>query len=296
MASARSRYRFETKSERAVLAVNSLLVVLFAALCFFPFLHVLAVSFATTREAVMRPFLLFPTTFTLDNYAHVLGNPAVYRALMNSVIITAGGVVTGLILLSVTAHPLSSPNLRGRSTLMFLVVFTTLFKAGIIPDFLVMNSLGLLNSYFSVILPLAMNAFLLLITVNFFKSVPYSLRESAYIDGASEIQVLTRIILPVSKPILAALTLFLAVNYWNNFIRPLLYLRDSDMWPIQIMLRQIIIQAEGLAAELEPDEVPPPPKTVNMTVIMVATLPIVLVYPFLQKHFVKGIMLGSVKG
>lgn len=291
-----SGVRYEGKGERVLIGVTTFFLILFAALCFFPFVHVLAVSFATPAEAITRRFLLLPTTFTLENYQQVLGHPVVLRGLMNSMLITAGGVCTGLILLTVTAHPLSSPDLRWRSTLMFLVVFTTLFRAGIIPDFLVIRSLGLINSYFAVILPLSMNAFLLIITVNFFKSVPYSLRESAYIDGASEIQVLTRIMIPMSKPILAALTLFLAVQYWNNFMRPLLYLRDHEMWPIQIMLRQIVVRAQGLALDLEADQVPPPAKSVNMTVIMVATIPVVLVYPFLQKYFVKGIMIGSVKG
>ncbi len=287
----------DTPGEKVFGWINIAFLILLSLVAFIPFLHVLAVSFATHEEAISTRFLLFPTTFTLENYSIVFGNPQVGRGLMMSVVITVGGIVTSLFFTALTAYPLSLKELRGRTLIMFLVVFTLLFRAGIVPNYLLILNFGLLDSLVAVILPAAMVPFFLILTINFFRAVPNELRESARMDGANEARVLVSVILPLSKPILATLTLFFAVNYWNEFLRPLLYLSDSSRWPIQVMLRQIVIMSQGLSLDqLDPEQIPPPLKSINMTVIVVATIPILLVYPFLQKHFAKGIMLGSIKG
>jgi putative aldouronate transport system permease protein len=287
----------DTPGERVFGWFNVLLMLFLSAVAAIPFLHVIAVSFATHEEAISSRFLLFPTTFTLENFEVVFGNPQVAQGLMMSVIITVGGIVASLFFTALTAYPLSLKELRGRTLIMFLVVFTLLFRAGLVPNYLLILNLGLLDSLIAVILPAAMVPFFLILTINFFRAVPDELRESARMDGANEARVLLSVILPLSKPILATLTLFFAVNYWNEFLRPLLYLSNSNRWPIQVMLRQIVIMSQGLSLDqLDPEQIPPPLKSINMTVIVVATIPILLVYPFLQKHFAKGIMLGSIKG
>jgi putative aldouronate transport system permease protein len=292
-----TRVHIDTRLERLFGAANYVLLSVLSTVCFIPFVHVIAVSLATPTEAVMSTFLLIPRTYTLSNYMMVLGNPLFARSLFMSFFITSSGVLLSLVLVSLTGYPLSISGLRGRRSIMLLVLFTMLFNAGILPNYLLIRSLGLLNNLLSVIVPSALNAFYLIIAVNFFKAIPSELRESAHLDGAHEVRILVSIMLPLSKPILATLTLFYAVNYWNMFLPPLLYLTNSRLWPVQVILRQIVVMAQGLFIELEdPSERPPPAITVNMTVIALACIPIMALYPFVQKHFAKGIMLGSVKG
>jgi putative aldouronate transport system permease protein len=182
---------------------------------------------------------------------------------------------------------------------MNLVIFSMLFSGGMIPGYLVVKELGLLNSYAAVILPGAISAFNLIVIKNFFQNLPPGLEEAARIDGCSDVGVLWRIVLPLSKPIIATFGLFYAVGHWNNFFSAMLYLNDSKMWPLQVMLREIVMLSQvavGDMSAFDPEFVEPPDQAVKMAVIVVGTVPILLVYPFLQKHFAKGVLLGSIKG
>lgn len=187
----------------------------------------------------------------------------------------------------------------GRNFFMNLIIFSMLFSGGMIPGYLVVKGLGLLNSYAAVILPGAISAFNLIIIKNFFQNLPAGLEEAARIDGCSDFGVFWRIVLPLSKPIIATFGLFYAVGHWNNFFSALLYLNDNKKWPLQVMLREIVILSQFAAGDMsamDPEFVEPPDQAVKMAVIVVGTVPILCVYPFLQKHFAKGVLLGSIKG
>lgn len=194
------------------------------------------------------------------------------------------------------AYGLTRRDLDGRKTVNMMIVFTMLFNGGMIPAFLVVKSLGLIDSYMALILPGAISAFNLIILRSFFAGLPDGLEESAKIDGCGDFGILFKIVLPLSLPSLATISLFYAVNYWNSYFSAIMYINDSDKWPIQVLLRQIVIAASGMAADTGSDFIKPPEQTIKMAVIVVSTLPILLVYPFLQKYFAKGALVGSVKG
>jgi putative aldouronate transport system permease protein len=193
------------------------------------------------------------------------------------------------------AYPLSKIDLPGRRTILSLVIFTMVFSAGMIPTFLIVKELGLLNSYWSLVLPMAINPFSLIIIKNFFEQLPHELEESAKIDGANELQILRLVVVPLSKPVLATFALFYAVGIWNDFMSPLLYLSDQSKWTLQMVLRQVTASATLTAEDLGTD-VPPPAQGIKFAVVIIATIPVLLAYPFLQKHFAKGMLIGSVKG
>lgn len=274
-------------------------LLLFAVATFLPFLHVMAASFTSAAEYAQKKFILFPTEWSLDAYRVIFSTNTLPRSLLNSVIVTAGGTAIAMLVSSMMAYGLSRKNLPGRRAIMFMVVFTLMFNGGIIPTFLVVREFGLIDTYASMMLPLAVNSFNLIILKNFFQSLPDGLEESARIDGANELGILFRIVIPLSMPAMATISLFYGVAFWNLFQQAVFYVNDTTKWPIQVLLRQIVILASGLdtdAAALDDGFVRPPEQTIKMAVIVFATVPILLVYPFLQRYFAKGVLLGSVKG
>ncbi|NHI17343.1 carbohydrate ABC transporter permease [Microbacterium excoecariae] len=292
---ARERYRFNTRAGRAFDVVNVVLLTAVGVIALVPFLYVLAGSFATEAEIATRPFFIWPETWSLRAYESILSSPAFLRALVTTILVTAVGTTVQLLLTASMAYPLSKQNLPGRRLILSLIVFTMVFSGGMIPTFLVVKDLGLLNSYWALILPLAINPFSLIIIKNFFQQLPNELEESAMIDGANEMRTLWSVILPLSKPVLATFALFYAVGIWNDFMSPLLYLTDNSMWTLQMFLRQVTSATDLSVLENNPGELPPA-EGIKFAVIIVATIPILLFYPFLQKHFAKGMLIGSVKG
>ncbi len=277
--------------------VNYGLLTLIALTTVLPFIHIIAGSFTTNAELAAKKFVLIPTIWSLDAYRFIFSTNIIFRAMFVSICVTLLGTLFSMLLTSLMAYGLSRRDLDGRSGIMFLVVFTMLFNGGMIPTFLVVKELGLIDRYEALVLPIAINAFNMIILRNFFQNIPEGLEESAKIDGCSDFGILFRIVLPLSKPAIATISLFYAVTYWNTYMNAILYLDDSAKWPIQVWLRQVVVLASGLDYGLELDgTVPPPDQAVKMAVIVVATLPILLVYPFLQKHFAKGALLGSIKG
>lgn len=284
---------------RAGMALIYAALAVIALLCVIPFIHVIAASLSTPEYLASAGFILWPVKFSLDTYRYIFSTATVFQALGNTVFITVCGTAVNMVMTVLMAYPLAHNYLPGKKVINFLVVFTMMFSGGMIPNYIIVRGLNLINSYWSVILPGAINAFNLIVLRNFFAQIPPSLEESARMDGCSEFRILIQIILPLSLASLATITLFYAVAHWNQFQQPLLYLNDSEKWPIQILLRQMVILASGAglgdSGAMEESYVVPQ-QSVRMAVIVVSTVPILIVYPFLQKYFTKGVMVGSVKG
>lgn len=278
-------------------AVNVVALVSLAVVAILPFIYVAAGSFASEPELTERSFFLWPREFVTHSYDYIFATSTFLRSLIVTVVVTAVGMVIQVLLTFTMAYPLSRRHLPGRGFFIGLVVFTLVFTGGLIPTYLIVRELGLLDSYWSLILPLAINPFYLIIVKNFFQELPDELQEAAQIDGCSELGVFWRIVLPLSKPILATMGLFYAVAIWNDFMSPLLYISDSSKWTLQMFVRQVTVSSDmaNTVGQLDPNYLPPE-QGLRFTVIVIATLPILLLYPFLQKHFAKGILIGSVKG
>ncbi|HZM80473.1 MAG TPA: carbohydrate ABC transporter permease [Candidatus Limnocylindrales bacterium] len=286
-----------TPAGRVFDAVNILVLVALAVVMILPFIYVMAGSFARESELTERAFFLWPREFVTHSYDYIFATNTFLRSLVITVLVTAVGMGIQVLLTFTMAYPLSRRYLPGRSLFLGLVVFTLVFTGGLIPTYLIVRELGLLDSYWSLILPLAINPFFLIIVKNFFQELPDELQEAAQIDGCSELGVFWRIVLPLSKPILATMGLFYAVAIWNDFQSPLLYIDDASKWTLQMFVRQVTVSSDmaNTVGQLDPNY-EPPEQGLKFTVIVIATLPILLLYPFLQKHFVKGILIGSVKG
>lgn len=263
---------------------------------FLPFLHVVMSSFATAEEIARKPFILIPEHFSLNAYRYILSTSAIFRALGVSIGITVVGTVISMFVTSLMAYGLTRRDLDGRKTINFLVVFTMLFSGGLIPSFLVVLNLGMIDTYWSLMIPTAVSAFNLVIMRSFFANLPEGIEESARIDGCSDFGTFFKIVLPLSTAVMATISLFYAVQYWNSYQNAILYVNDANKWPLQVLLRQVVLVASGFSADTTHDFVQPPEQTVKMAVIVVATVPILLVYPFMQKYFAKGALVGSVKG
>jgi putative aldouronate transport system permease protein len=285
-------------SSRIVDGLIYFILILVSLITLLPFVHVVAGSFTTTAEIARKGFVLIPTVWDFTAYRYIFSTDMIIRGLVNSIGVTAVGTFFSMFVTGLMAYGVSRRDLDGRSYIMFFVVFTMLFSGGLIPTFIVVKELGLIDSYLSLIIPFAVNAFNMIILKNFFQNLPEGLEESAKIDGCNDFGILFRIVLPLSMPAIATISLFYAVTYWNTYLPAILYLNDTDKWPVQIILRQIVIVSSGLSFDSEgfEDAAPPPSQAVKMAAIVVATLPILMVYPFLQKHFAKGALLGSIKG
>ncbi|MBD2861673.1 carbohydrate ABC transporter permease [Paenibacillus oceani] len=291
--------KHKSRSDRLFDSLNHVLLALLALSMLFPFLYIFSVSFTTFDEFLKSEILLWPKVWVTDAYQYIFQSKPFIRAMGMTVYLTVVGTIVNLLFTASMAYALSR-KIYGQRLMMFMVLFTMLFSAGMIPTFLMVKATGLLNSIWALILPAAIAPFNLIVVRQFFLNIPNELYEAAVVDGANEFRIFWQIILPLSKPVLAAFGLFYAVGHWNTYFGGILYLNDPKQWPIQVILRQIVIQSDaknalGAAEQLMLDN-PPPPETIQMAAILVATLPILLVYPFLQKHFAKGVMLGSVKG
>jgi len=286
-----------TLGSRVFGVFNYTILAAIALISFLPFVHVLAGSFTTSAELAASKFILIPKVWSLEAYKFIFSTKAIFKAMTVSVLVTLIGTFFSLLISSMMAYGLSRRDLDGRKVIMFGVVFTLLFNGGLIPTFLVVKELHLIDTYAALILPIAISGFNMIILKNFFQNIPEGLEESAKIDGCTDVGIFFRIVLPLSMPVLATIALFYAVTYWNTYFNAIFYLNKSEMWPIQVLLRQIVVLASGIEYNSSLDSlVPPPEQSMKMAVIVVATLPILLVYPFLQKHFAKGALLGSIKG
>jgi len=291
--------RNDSPASRVFDVFNVLFLISFAALTVVPFIYIVGTSFATQAEIAARPFFLVPRTFQLEAYKYIMSSRTLPLALWVSVWTTVLGTVVSMILTLTFAYPLAKKYLIGRNPMLILITFTMVFSGGMIPSYLNVRNLGLLNSYWSMILPGAIGTWNLIVVKNFFQALPLELEESAKIDGASDLTVFLRIVLPLSAAVIATFSLFYAVGYWSAFRPALFYIPSKpDRWPLQLILRNIVMLSAGRIddANFDPGLVLPPTESVRNAVIVFATIPILLVYPFLQKHFTKGVMIGAIKG
>lgn len=274
-----------------------ILLTLIAVIMVIPFIYVIAASFATEAEIQTRPIFFIPDSPTLDAYARIFDmndmGTRVFHSLLISVCVTAIGTFINLFFTTTMAYGLSRSNLIGKKPLLNMVLFTMVFGGGMIPLFLVVKGLGMYDTYAALILPGAISAYNMIIVRNFFMELPRELEEAASIDGCSDIGIFIKIALPLSLPCLATFGLFYAVGHWNNYFSALLYLEDSTKFPFQLVLRNIVMQTAE--TQTDPNALIPE-DTLKMAVIVIGTVPILIVYPFLQKHFAAGVMVGAVKG
>ncbi|WP_108994817.1 carbohydrate ABC transporter permease [Paenibacillus agaridevorans] len=274
---------------------------IFLALCayatLFPFINIIATSFSSSRAINAGEVFMWPIEFNLDAYNNLIRDGQLIVAMKNTVIITLVGTALNMLFTIMAAYPLSKARLKGRNVMLMAILFTMLFSGGLIPNFLLVNTLGLVNSYWALWLPALISAYNMFVMKSFLEGLPEELEESAAIDGASEFTILWRIILPLSKPVIAALTLFYAVGWWNSYMNVLIYIRSTDKLSLMVKLYQMIdlvstelLRGEGvLQAVITPE-------SIRAAAVVFAIVPILCVYPFLQKHFIKGVLLGSIKG
>ena len=283
------------KPPAIIQALKVLVIVAITVLMLYPFLNVIAVSLADSAEVDFGGLL--PRQFSVEAYASILRGGIVTRALLVSIAVTVIGTACSMVATSMMAYGLTrTADLPGMRVILYLALFTMLFGAGMIPNFLLIKSLGLLDSYAAMILPGLISAFNLVVLRNFYLQLPRELIEAARIDGCNDRQIFTSIVLPLSKAVSAVIALFYAVGYWNTFFTALLYINDATKWPIQLVLNLYVVQGSPMPQIEDPNHTPPQPESVQMAVVVLAVLPILLVYPFLQKYFTKGVLTGAIKG
>ncbi|NHN29541.1 carbohydrate ABC transporter permease [Paenibacillus agricola] len=279
--------------------VNYSLLALISIVCIFPFIYVFSVSFTDPEIYVPLKFYFFPDQWSLAAYKYLLSTNSFLNSLKNTVFITLIGTLLNILVSFTLAYTLTKKLMPGRNIMLSAVIFTLVFNAGIVPGYILIKELGLINSLWSLIWPSLTNAWSLIVIKSFFESLPSELEDSAKIDGCSDIGVFLRIVIPLSMPAIAAFTLFFAVSYWNTYFNALIYLSDSKKWTLQVLIKTLVIDSDSNGVGQSGaggDSRAVPQETIRMASIMLAMAPILLVYPFLQKHFAKGVMLGSVKG
>ncbi|WP_299094559.1 carbohydrate ABC transporter permease [uncultured Metabacillus sp.] len=280
--------------DRIFNAVIYLILGIVGLVCVFPLLYVLAVSVTPYGEVLKNGgYIIIPKSFTLEAYHQLFSGNEIVKAFGITVFITVVGTLVNMFLTTFMAYPLSRKNLPGRNFFLFLVVFTLLFSGGIIPTYLVVRDTGLVDTVWAMIIPNAVGAFNLLIMKSFFENIPNELFDSARIDGAKEFRILFQIVMPLSLPVLLTVGLFYAVGHWNEFFQAVMYITDTELYPLQVVIRNILMQSTNPEQMLEEYV---PTTTLQMAAVIVASLPIIVVYPFIQKHFTKGVMIGSIKG
>jgi putative aldouronate transport system permease protein len=273
-----------------------LLLALFGMVTLFPFLHVLAQSLSSQTAVVSNQVTIFPVDFQIEAYKLLLRDQAFYQSFGISIVRVVAGVAINMAVTSLMAYPLSRKDLKGRSLIMNMVIFTMLFQGGLIPSFLLLKELHMLDTLWALLLPSAVSAFNLILLKNFFQSIPVSLEESAKMDGAGHDTILWRIYMPLSMPAVATLTLFYAVMHWNTYFDAVMYISNPELNPLQVYLRNmIVLNDSNIELTNNTGLFLVSPETLKAATIMASVIPMILIYPFIQKYFAKGVMLGSLK-
>lgn len=277
--------------------VVAFLLILVLLVVLVPLWYVIVVSLTPLSTNQLEGYNLFlpPNQWTLEAYIQLLGQDAFLRALLNSCIITGFGVATNMLLTTLTAYALTFKDLPGRKIFLSLILFTFLFNAEIIPTYLVVENLNLLNTYPAVILPGAISVYNLFVMKTFFQNLPVGLRESAIMDGANELQVLWYIVLPLSRPILLTIAMFYAVGHWNEYFLPVLYLSDQNLMPLPVLLRNILSAASMNDYVGQNALSTTPQDALKMAAVILTMLPMLVIYPWIQRYFTKGVLIGGIK-
>lgn len=288
----------ESLGTRIYVAISYIIVTVFGLLCIYPFLHVLAVSFSSKAAVSAGLVNIIPVDFSLDAYDFVTKGGEFMTSFWISIKRTVLGVVLSMVMIVLAGYPLSrtKKQFSCRNIYMWFFVFTMLFGGGLIPTYIVISKLKLIDTIWALVIPGCVPVYYLILFQNYVKSLPDELSEAAYIDGATEMDVLLRIILPLSKPMLATLILFVAVNHWNAWFDGMIYMNRAKNYPLQTYLQTIVVEVNLKAVSSLGDVTNISPQNSKCAQIILAMLPIIVVYPFLQKYFTKGIVMGSVKG
>lgn len=282
--------------------ISYIFVTIFTVTCLLPFILMISSSFTSEKSVVTQGFNLWPREFSTIAYKVIFENPnKIIGGYVVTILLTAVGTSIGLFLISMAGYALQRQDFIWRNKITFFIYFTTLFSGGLVPYYLLMTKyLGLKDSYLSILLPGLMSPWLIILMRNFMKSIPHSITESAKIDGANDFQIYTRLILPLVKPALATIGLFLALQYWNEWYNAMLFLSPNiEHRPLQLYLYNVVTQAESIKNSAANSNIPPqsmPNETIKMAVGVIATGPVIIFYPFVQKYFIKGITIGAVKG
>ena len=287
------------KPEIAFSIFNYIFFTLLCIVMVYPFWHVIMMSLSSVEATAKGGVFLWPKGFNLETYAKVFNDPSIWSGYFTTILVTLSGTFFGTLFTATTAYPLSKKYLPFSKAMLLLVLFTMLFSGGMIPGYLLMKNLGLIDNRLSLILPGLVSAYNVIIMKSFFQSLPESLEESAKIDGATEVTVFWKIILPLSKATIATIALFTAVGYWNDYFSTVLYINTKERWALQAVLRYMLtntnqaMQSAGVSVAAATNVTA---ATIKSASVVVATVPILCVYPFVQKYFVKGVMIGGVKG
>lgn len=298
----RSNKIHEGRSSTAFNIFNTALMCFMMLLVLYPIYYMIIVSVSNSTAVMTGRVRFLPVGFHLDVYKQFLTDSYFLTTYRNTAIITVLGTTINIFMSTLCAYPLSRKDFYGGGVITGFVTFTMFFSGGMIPTYLLVNKLRLLNTYWSVVFPGAINVFNMIIMRTSFQGLPVELNESAYIDGANDLQILWKIVLPLSKPILATMVLFYAVAHWNGYVHAMLYFTDKNMYPIQLYVRSLVLsgmtEMTSLSMELTTgaDAFNVAQRSIQYGVIIAATLPILLIYPFISKYFEKGVMIGSLKG
>ncbi|MEC0244839.1 carbohydrate ABC transporter permease [Paenibacillus chitinolyticus] len=290
----------ESLGERMFYIANIVFFILLGLATLFPFLNLIAKSFSSEAAVISGSVTIFPVDFQTGTYRFVLASKQFLNSFKVTVLLAIAGTVLSLFMTVLAAYPLSKPSMKFRKPILLLYIFTMLFNGGLIPTYLLVQKLGMVNTFWALFVPGLISVFYMLIVKNFFESLPESLEESAKLDGASNMRVLWSVMLPLAKPVLATVGLFYAVLLWNSYFTAMIYITDPELKPLQLYLKELIASTNDVlnltgAIDVSQD-MNKTPEAVQAASIVTATIPILLVYPFLQKYFVKGVMVGSVKG
>ena len=287
-----------TKGEKVFEVFNVLIMLFMIIICTYPFLYIAFASFSEpTKLMSFNGMLWKPLGFSLDAYKEVMKNKMVGITYLNTLLYVSTGTLLSVVLTSMGAFILSRDDFKIKKFINIVVVITMFFSGGLIPFYLTLKGLGFVNSRLIMILPTAIGTWNLMVMRTSFEGIPKSLEEAAYMDGASDLDIFIKVILPLSKSIIAVMVLFYGVGIWNSWFNASLFLKDRNLYPLQLYLREILIYSntDSMMGGVETDRVAIG-ETIKYTTIMVTTLPILMIYPFLQKYFVKGVMVGAVKG
>ena len=278
---------------------NTIFLIIVCIVTIYPILNIAAISTSADTAVLRGEVTVFPIGANLNSYRTIFNQNSLIRAYMNTIIVATLGVFFSMIMTSFASYPLAFSDFKGKKSVTLFFIFTMWFSGGMIPTYLVVREMGLLNSLAALIIVNLVNAYNVIILTSYFKSLPVSLAESAKIDGANDFKILFSIIIPISKPVIATVSLWILVAHWNDFFGPLMYLRDYRKYTLQVVLRDIVLLNSGRDYGIEPvsgDITNALPEQIKNAVIFASLIPMLAVYPFLQKFFVKGVMIGALKG
>ncbi len=279
--------------------LNYFIMIIVMIIMFYPMYYIFIVSISDGSAVMTGKVTFYPVDITLATYKVIFKDPYILNAYKNTLVYTGVGVIINLIMTMLCAYPLSRPNLKGRNLFTAIIMVTMFLNGGLIPLYLLVSNLNMINTIWALVLPGAINTYNMIIMRTFFAAIPNEMHESAHIDGASEFDTFVNIVLPLSKSVMATIFLFYAVSHWNSFFPAMIYLNERNKFPMQLILRNIVIQGTNAAqSELVggASDFLITESTLKYAAIIFATLPILIFYPFIQKYFVKGVMIGSIKG